>query len=532
MELSILVGGEAGDGIKQSGVIIAKIFNELGYYVFVYDDYQSLVRGGHNFSIVRVSDKRVHTHKDHVDLIVAFNQDTIEKHAWRGGEIIYDSDKVKAQGVGIPALSWAKEKGSKLLRNSVFIGAICKYAGVDLEVGKEIVKKSFHKMIEENLEALEFGYNSVEKKHDFKKIGEPREVMTGNEALARGAAAAGMKLYIAYPMTPASSILHYLAKHGKDLGVVAVQEENEIAVANMAVGACFAGVRTMVGTSGGGLALMTETISLCSMSETPVVFVNSQRTGPSTGVPTYTMQADLKFVLNAGHGDVNRIVIAPVDAEEAYEFAGKLMNLAWKYQVPGFLLVDKHISESTFSVEIPEVKEEKPKLWNGEGEYMRYKITGDGISPLAFPGEVSTAKGSSYEHDEKGITVEEPEAVKRMQEKRLRKMEVLKEELKNWETVKVYGNPDSEVTLLTWGSTKGVCIEVAQELGLKVVQPVFLEPMPKWELEKHLKGRVIAVEVNATGQLADILGIKERILKYDGRPFTPEELKKKLEEVL
>ncbi len=533
MEVSILVGGQAGDGIKQSGVIIAKIFNELGYKVFVYDDYQSLVRGGHNFSIVRVSDKRVCTHKDHVDLIVAFNQDTIEKHSWRGKEIIYDSDKVKAEGIGIPAFSWAKEKGHALLRNSIFIGAICKYAGVNLEIGKEIVKKSFHKMIEENLEALEFGYNSVEKKHDFKKIGEPQEVMTGNEAIARGAAAAGMKMYIAYPMTPASSILHYLAKHGKNLGVVAVQEENEIAVANMAVGSCFAGVRTMVGTSGGGLGLMTETISLCSMSETPVVFVNSQRTGPSTGVPTYTMQADLKFVLGAGHGDVNKIVIAPGDAEESYALAGKLMNLAWKYQVPGFLLVDKHISESTFSVKVPVVKKEEPKLWDGSGEYLRYKFTDDGISPLAFPGQVSTAKGSSYEHDEKGITVEEEvDIIKKMQEKRLKKMEVLREELKKEETVKVYGNPDSEVTLLTWGSTKGVCIEVAEELGLKVVQPIFLEPMPKWELEKHLKGRVIAVEVNATGQLADILGIEEKVLKYDGRPFTPEELKEKLEAII
>lgn len=533
MDVSILVGGQAGDGIKQAGVIIAKIFNQLGYHVFVYDDYQSLVRGGHNFSIVRVADEKVYSHNDHVDLLVAFNQDTIEKHGWRTKETIYDSDKVKAKGTEIPAQSWAKEKGSPLLRNSIFIGAVCKYTGVNLSVAEGVIKSSFHRLIDENLEALKFGYNAVEQKHDFKKIGKPREVLTGNEAISRGATATGMKLYIAYPMTPASSILHYLAKNGEKLGVVTVQEENEIAVANMAVGSCFAGVRTMVGTSGGGFALMTETVSLCALSETPVVFVVSQRTGPSTGVPTYTMQADLKFVLNAGHGDVTRIVIAPGDAEESYELTGKTMNLAWKYQVPGFVLVDKHISESTFSAELPEAKPEEPKLWDGKGEYMRYKFTEDGISSLAFPGDVYTCKGTSYEHDEKGLTIEEDiNAINRMQEKRLKKMEVLKEELKGEETVKVYGNPDSKVTLLTWGSTKGACIEAAKELNLKVVQPLYLEPMPMWELEKHLKGRVIAVEVNATGQLADILGVKERILKYDGRPFTPEELKKKLEEIL
>lgn len=532
MDVSILVGGQAGDGIKQSGVIIAKIFNELGYHVFVYDDYQSLVKGGHNFSIVRVSDKKVHSHNEHVDLLVALNQETIEKHCWRCKEIIYDRDKVKSKGTGIPAESWAKEKGSALLRNSVFIGAVCKYTGVDLGVAEKIVRESFHKMIDENMEALKFGYDSVEKKHDFKKIGEPREVLTGNEAIARGAAAAGMKLYIAYPMTPASSILHYLAANGEKLGVVTVQEENEIAVANMAVGSCFAGVRTMVGTSGGGFALMTETVSLCAQSETPVVFVESQRAGPGTGVPTYTMQADLKFVLNAGHGDVTRIVAAPGDADESYVLTGKLMNLAWKYQIPAFVLVDKQISESTFSAELNGVKMEEPKLWDGKGEYQRYKITEDGISPLAFPGDVSTAKGASYEHDEKGLTIEEPEQVKAMQEKRLRKMEKLREEMKGLETVKVYGKPHAKVTLLTWGSTKGPCIEVAEEMGLKVVQPLYLDPLPKWEIEKHLKGRVIAVEVNATGQLADLLGIKERVLKYDSRPFTPEELKKRLEEIL
>ena len=533
MKFSILIGGQAGDGVKQAGVIIAKIFNELGYHVFVYDDYQSLVKGGHNFSIIRISDEKIYSHDENVDLIIALNQDTIEKHSWRlkeNGKIIFDSDKVKAEGTRIKAYSWAKEKGSHLLRNSIFIGSMCKHFGIGLGIAEKVIRNSFKKMIDENIEALKYGYDSLEEKHKLEKIGEPRKIVTGNEAISLGAVGAGLRMYIAYPMTPATSILHFLASKEDELNVVTAQVENEISVANMAVGAAYAGVRSMVGTSGGGLALMGETISMCAMSETPVLFVNSQRAGPSTGIPTYTMQADLNFALNIGHGDVTKITIAPGDAEESYYLAAKALNLVWKYQVPGILLVDKHISESTTTVEFKEVKKEEPKLWDGNGEYKRYLLTDDGISPLAFPGDKAIVKGTSYEHDEYGITIEDADTAKKMQEKRLRKMEVLKEELKNEETVKVYGSGD--VTLLTWGSTKGACIEVAKEMGLKVVQPLFLEPMPMWELKKHLKGRVIAVECNATGQLANILGIKERILKYDGRPFTPKELKKRLEEIL
>ncbi|MCD6477755.1 MAG: 2-oxoacid:acceptor oxidoreductase subunit alpha [Candidatus Aenigmarchaeota archaeon] len=533
MEFSILIGGEAGDGVKQAGLIVAKIFNELGYHIFVYDDYQSLVRGGHNFSIIRISDEKILTHKDHVDLIVALNQDTIEKHFWRAkGDVLFDSNKVKSEGIGIPALSKAKEMGSHLLRNTIFIGAISKYFGIDLSIVEDVIKKSFKKMQKENMDALKFGYDSLDEKHKIDKIGEPREIHSGNESIALGAVGAGMKMYIAYPMTPASSILHYLASHEDDLNVVTVQPENEIAVATMAVGAAYAGVRTMVGTSGGGFALMNETVSMCAQSETPVVFVDSQRAGPSTGIPTYQMQADLKFVVNSGHGDIVRVVVAPGDAEESYLLTANAMNLAWKYQIPTFVLIDKHISESTFSVEFPEVKKEEAKLWDGNGDYKRYEFTEDGISPLAFPGDKAIVKGTSYEHDEYGITIEDAESAKKMQEKRMKKREFLIKELKNMETVKVYGNENSDVTLLTWGSTKGACIEVAKELGLKVVQPLYVEPLPMWELGKHLRGRVIAVECNASGQLADMLDIKERILKYDGRPFTPEELKKRLEEIL
>jgi 2-oxoglutarate ferredoxin oxidoreductase subunit alpha len=343
-------------------------------------------------------------------------------------------------------------------------------------------------------------------------------------------------------MTPASAILHYLAAHENELGVVTVHPESEIGVALMALGAAYAGARAMVGTSGGGFALMTEALSLSGQGELPIVIVEAQRPGPSTGVPTYTAQGDLAFVVNAGHGEILRAVLAPGDAEEAFYTAGLAMNLAWKFQIPAFVLSDKHLSESIFSFEPDpdKVKPETPLLWNNRGEYKRYLDTQNGISPLAFPGNPSAiVKATSYEHDENGITTEEPEAISRMQRKRLRKRKTLEDELEKYETVNVYGNADSKAALLCWGSTKGACIEVAEALDLKVVQPLILEPLPVKALKKALSGvdKIIDVEVNATGQLAKLISghglcIDDMILRFDGRPFTVDVLLDNVKEVL
>lgn len=548
-EISILIGGKAGDGIRQAGQTLARLLNRIGFRIFFYDDYPSLIRGGHNFSIIRASEKKILAHKEKVDLIVALNQDAVEKHKNRlnsGGLILYDSKKAEAQeGVGIDFMDLVKKlEGAPIMRNTAALGALAKVLNIDWPILENVIKDTFEKEVDLNLKIAKSGYNQIKKayfsvSHSNQKM---LPLVSGNEAIALGAVQAGLNMYIAYPMTPASAILHYLAEHEDDLGVVTVHPESEIGVVLMALGAAYAGARTMVGTSGGGFALMTEALSLSGQGELPIVFVVSQRPGPSTGVPTYTMQGDLSFVIHAGHGEFAKLVLAPGDAEEAFYLTGLAMNLAWRFQIPCFVLSDKHLSESIFSFDgdPDKVKPEVPLLWDGQGEYKRYLDTPNGISPLAFPGNAAPMiKATSYEHDEYGITTEESEQIARMQKKRLRKKKTMEHDLARYEQVKVYGNPDSKTVLLCWGSTKGACIEAAEELGLKVVQPLVLEPLPVESLKKALSGadKIIDIEVNATGQLSKLLSahgicIDDMILRFDARPFTVDFLLEKIEEVL
>jgi 2-oxoglutarate ferredoxin oxidoreductase subunit alpha len=547
-EISILVGGKAGDGIRQAGHVIARLLNRIGYRIFFYDDYPSLIRGGHNFSIIRASEKRIVAHKETVDVIVALNQDAVDNHKHRfntGGIILYDSNKADAEGLGIDFMDIVKKfDGKPIMRNTAAIGALAGVLNIEWSVLEKVIMDAVEHEIDLNLKIAQHAYDQIEAplksvpKLDQKAL----PLVSGNEAIALGAVKAGLNMYIAYPMTPASAILHYLAVQEKELGVVTVHPESEIGVALMALGAAYAGARAMVGTSGGGFALMTEALSLAGQGELPMVIVEAQRPGPSTGVPTYTMQGDLNFVIHAGHGEILRVVLAPGDAEEAFYSAGMAMNLAWKFQIPAFVLSDKHLSESIFSFEadLDKVKPEKPLLWNNQGEYKRYLDTQNGISPLAFPGNPSAIiKATSYEHDESGITTEEPETISRMQNKRLRKRKTLEDELEKYETVNVYGNPDSQTVLLCWGSTKGACMEVAEALNIKVVQPLILEPLPVKALKKALSGadKIIDVEVNATGQLAKLISshgicIDDMILRFDGRPFTVDVLLDNVKEVI
>jgi 2-oxoglutarate ferredoxin oxidoreductase subunit alpha len=547
-ELSILIGGKAGDGIRQAGQTLARLLTRIGYRIFFYDDYPSLIRGGHNFSIIRASKKKIQAHKEKVDLIVALNQDTVEKHKHRlnpGGVILYDSKKVEAQGVGVDFMGLVKElEGSPIMRNTAALGALAKMLNIEWEMLERVITDTMDKKVDLNLKVAQSAYHQVEKawlsvrKLDQKML----PLVSGNEAIALGAVQGGLNMYIAYPMTPASAILHYLAEHEDELGVVTIHPESEIGVVLMALGAAYAGARTMVGTSGGGFALMTEALSLSGQGEIPIVFVVSQRPGPGTGVPTYTMQGDLSFVIHSGHGEFVKVVLAPGDAEEAFYLTGLAMNLAWKFQTPCFVLSDKHLSESIFSFDADpdKIKPEDPLLWDGQGEYKRYLDTQNGISPLAFPGNpAAMVKATSYEHDEYGITTEESEQIVRMQKKRLRKKKTLEDELSRCEQVKVYGDPESKTVLLCWGSTKGACIEVAEELGLKVVQPLVLEPLPIEPLKKALSGadKIIDIEVNTTGQLAKHVSaygicIDDMILRFDARPFTVDSLLEKVKEVL
>jgi len=549
-DYSVLVGGQAGDGIRQAGNATARLFNRLGYWVFAYDDYPSLIRGGYNFAIVRASPAKILAHGDRVDTLVALNQDAIDKHAWRLKEksiVVFDSGKVKAEGLGLPMGDIVKKRNlPPIVRNTVALGALASVTGVEFNLAEAVVRSSITRRVEENVDAAKEGYELAGSHRGAIRVeplnGRAKPLLTGNEAMSLGAIKGGLKLYVAYPMTPSTSILHYLSANADRLNITVVHPENEIAVIGMAEGAAYCGTRAMVGTSGGGFALMVEHLSLAGQAEIPIAIVLGQRPGPSTGVPTYTAQGDLFFALFAGHGEFPRVVVAPGDAEEAYHLSADALNLAWKFQVPVILLSDKHLSESTYTTELDpkDVPVETGIRWDGQGEYKRYSLNESGISPMAFPGMKSaTVKLNSYAHDEYGITTEDPLLIEKSSEKRLKKIKTIEDELRKRETVRVYGEPTSENVIVTWGSTKGAAVEVAERYHAKVVQPLYLLPLPTWELGKHMQpgGKVVCVELNSTAQLRTWLSyhglrVDESILKYDGRPFTVDQLEKRIEEVV
>lgn len=555
-ELSILIGGKAGFGIDKASSIIADIIKEFGYRIYIYRDYPSLIRGGHTFSIIRASSEKINSHKNQVDVVLALNQDTINLHRHRlkkDSFIIYDSDSVKLEippssikaTIGIPIGKIIKEENaSEIMRNSCIIGSFCMAVGIAWDVLEKIFKKDIAKELELNLKVALRGYR--ESKELIKIVPLSKDalpVLTGNEAISLGLIKAGLKSYIAYPMTPSSGILHYMANLAEDFSLKVIHPESEISVILMALGFSYAGEKVAVGTSGGGFCLMTEGVSLAGMAELPIVVIVGQRPGPSTGLPTYTSQTDLHFVLNAGQGEFSRFVVAPGDAEEAYYWSGVALNMAWKYQIPSFILSDKTVAEGNYSFdikEIKEIKEELPLMWDKIGTYKRYLGTEKGISPLAFaPTKDTIIKVNSYEHDESGITTEDPEITKSMQDKRLCKETHLSQELEAYETVKIYGDRASPKALVSWGSNKGVTIEVAEKMGLRAIHLQVLRPFPIRRFQEALSGvkDLACVENNATGQLIRLIqgfGFKvdKKILKYDGRPFSVDELEQELKIIM
>ncbi|HEX7445508.1 MAG TPA: 2-oxoacid:acceptor oxidoreductase subunit alpha [Methanothrix sp.] len=551
-DFSTLVGGIAGDGINEAGLIVARLFNRLGYRIYMYYDYPSLIRGGHNYSIVRASKEKIGVHREQIDVLIALNQETLEKHKGRLLEssfVIYDADKVKMDGVlqkssGIPVTRILKETGAlPVMKNSCIMGAFCKVVGIDWQVIEEVLIKHIPKKLEKNLEVARRGYDNAEEFCRMDKFDQqPQPIMTGNQAITLGLIKAGLEAYVAYPMTPSSSILDFMAESAEKFGIKVVHPESEIAVILMAQGFAYAGVKAAVGTSGGGFCLMTEGLSLAGMAEMPVAIVMSQRPGPSTGLPTYTAQGDLHFVLSAGQGEFPRFVVAPGDAEDAYYWSNVALNMAWKFQVPAFILSDKTVSEGGYSLDLEAAGETKlasPLLWDGQGLYNRYSYSETGVSPLAYPPQKGQViKSSSYMHDVDGITTEDPEITREMSDKRQLKGQSLARELEGYETVKVFGDEKGKTALLCWGSNKGVCVEASQKLGLKVIQVLVLWPFPEKRLNDALQGveRLIDVECNSTAQLARLCssyGIKtdDQILKYDGRPFSLDDLNSELERV-
>jgi len=547
-DYSILIGGAAGQGTRLAGLVIAKLFGALGYHVYIYEDYQSLIRGGHNFSQIRISQKKADSRKEKIDFLLALDENTLQLHKKnlvKGGPVIFNSDRIKTKGMGIAIEKITKEEGgSPIMANTALIAAFAKIVGIDFKTLKEVLEKELRKQTELNLKIAEKAYNSTENLVKISRVSKNNLLlMTGNEAVALGAKNAGLNLYFAYPMTPATSILNYLAKHQEEFNIRTVQPEDEISVINMALGASFAGARTAIGTSGGGFGLMVEGLSLAGQAETPLLSIECQRAGPSTGVPTYNLQGDLNFVISAGHGDFSRFVIAPGDAEECLYYTGLGLNLAWQYQTPVILLSDKDVSENTFNVDqkvFSKIRPVAPLLWDKKGEYQRYKITKEGISPLAFPGDKKAiVKANSYEHDQYGITTDDEKEISAMQEKRMRKFQQMEKEVEKLPAVKIYGKNNARTALVSWGITKCAAREAAENLGIKLIQPIIVEPFPRKQMAKALKGvkKLISVEMNSSGQMAKVLNshgfkVDAKILKYSGRPFFVEEIERKLKKII
>ena len=544
-DFSILIGGAAGEGSKKAGLIIAKLFSNYGYQIYIYEDYQSLIRGGHNFSLIRASEKKVSGVKEKIDFLLALNEDTIERHKKNVSNkkhIIFNSDKISFNsGIGINIEKITKDLGGiPIMKNTALVASFAKIVGIDWMTVKKVFKKELPIATELNLKIAKEAYDQVDTVISVEKRKEsPKPLVSGNEVIALGALEAGLDAYVSYPMTPATGVLNYMASVAAESKLTVFQPENEISVINTAIGLAFSGKKTMIGTSGGGFGLMNEGISLSGQSETPLIIVEAQRMGPSTGVPTYSGQSDLLHVLSSGHGDFMRFIVAPGDADEAFLLSSLAVNVSWKYQIPSIILSDKELSESTFSFEKEKTESMKPLLWNKKGEYLRYKQTKDGISPLAFPGNKNVVvKGTSYEHDQKGIAVEDAKSIKEMQDKRIRKHKTLVKDLDKIKGVKVYGNKNSRKVIIFWGSVKGPALEAVEALKAKGIQILIFQPFPEKQIKKAIKGsnKIISVETNTTGQMAQVLkkyGIKvdRMILKYDGRPFSADDLIKKINKI-
>jgi 2-oxoglutarate ferredoxin oxidoreductase subunit alpha len=562
---TIGIGGAAGDGVREAGQSLCVMLCDLGYEVYLSFSYPSLIRGGHNFSRITFSKEKVWSDHEKLDVLIALNEETIQihKNELHDGAVVLadafeldDLERLGKNAVVVPMSTSAKElEAPAITRNSVALGATCYLLELNYSKMQNVLADVFkNKRPELNIKLADIGYEhlkSIGFRH-AKKI-EPRkhtkEVMDGNTAFGKGLESAGLDFYVSYPMTPATGILHYLAgqrnsiSDGKIDGGMAnhsvktIQPESELSVINMALGIAYAGKRVAVGSATGGFALMEEALSFAGIAELPLVIAVSQRQAPATGVPTYSSQSDLLMAIHSGHGEFPKIVIAPGDTEESFLAGVTALNLAWKYQLPVIVLLDKILSEHSMTTSIPkEVMIERGRIADKtDGSYGRYEISADGISPMVFSGTPETiVKVTSYEHDQFGITAEDAGPVKTMIDKRFAKTETLNKELFRQETVKVYGDKDSKKVIVFWGSTKGPVLEAAKylETSVKLLQIVWMEPFDVERVAKELKGaeKIINIECNHNAQMAGLIrqktGIEvtDNILRYDSRPFDPVEL--------
>ncbi|MBR9706524.1 hypothetical protein GOV14_05795 [Candidatus Pacearchaeota archaeon] len=500
MRLNILIGGKAGQGINKISEIVAKVMNSYGYFTFNYRDYPSLIRGGHNYNILSISDKRVGSYESMLDGIIAMDDNTVKLH----------KKILKKDGFVITPKGF-ENLGRNL--NVAQSGALIKVFGLPKELLINEIEEQFHNP--DSNKAGELGYNSQQNKYGLKRLPNVITKMVGNVGIAKGAIDSGINLYIAYPMTPSTGVLHALAGEQEKHGFMVFQPENEISVVNSALGASFAGAKTMIGSSGGGYDLMTEGLSMQGMSEIPLVVYLSARPGPGSGIPTYHIQGDLDIALRGGHGEFPRIVVMPGDPIEAQEKTNECFYLSEKYGMLSIILGDKHVAESEFSTSNTAKKPIKVKV-------KRDLPLIDGI-----------VKASSYEHDKDGNTTESAKWAKLNADNRTKKYDRAKEEIsKKFEMIKIHGNPESKNIIVGSGSTKGVILDAIEGLDYKFLQVLYAKPISN-EIKQHLQSaaKVILIEQNVTGQLGRLIrektgiSIANRILKYDGLPFESDKLR-------
>ncbi|WP_298837642.1 2-oxoacid:acceptor oxidoreductase subunit alpha [Clostridium sp.] len=558
MIYNILIGGAAGQGMETLAIILEKLLKKKGFKIFTLQDYMSRVRGGHNFFQIRFGDEEISSHCNEIDGIIALNKETIEIHVDElkdTGFIIADEalDYKDDRLYNLPLKSLAKNIGNPKVFGNVALGALLKLFNLDLSFVEGLLKEIFKDEVAvQNFVAFEAGYKEVSSKYDLKANEKDQSILiNGNDAIALGALAAGCTFYSAYPMTPSTTIMDYLASKMKEAEIVVEQAEDEIAAINMAIGASYAGVRAMTGTSGGGYALMVEAIGLSSMLEVPLVVAEIQRPGPTTGLPTRTEQADLKFVISGTPGELPKMVIGLRDPQDCFYQTMRAFNLADKYQIPVIILGDQFLADSLKTISPFDFKKIKIERhlsedeYNGDKIYNRYEVTKSGVSPRITPGRIAgkTVLVDSDEHDETGHITESAEVRVIMNDKRLRKMESIKEDLLEPEYI---GQEDIDTLLIGWGSLYGPIKEAIKLLNDKGKEKygalVFGDvwPLPDSLLkQKTLKAkRVINVEQNATGQLALLIrentGIQmdDSYLRYDGRPIASEDIVKNIKGVL
>lgn len=564
---TLTIGGQAGQGVKAAGLLLAKIATRLGKHVYTYSEYPSLIKGGHNLTQVSISKEKITAPRRSCEFWIALDQNTLNVHLAEfkdGCEIIFDEEKrydlsrinKNARLLPIPLAKLVKAAGgSQIMNNTVAIGAAVALLGGDLHVVKDMLQEEFggkgKDVVGINHKAVENGYNYVlEHFADRKKtilvkedVVEQKMVVNANDTVALGAIAAGLQFAAIYPMSPITSILHVLAANQEKFGYIYKQPEDEIAAINMAIGASFAGARAMTATSGGGFSLMVEGLGLAAMTETPIVIIDGMRPGPATGLPTWSGQGDLRFVLHAHQGDFPRIVLAPGDPEEAFYLTMQAFNLADKYQTPVIILIDKNICEHDQSTPVFDVTNytiDRGKFTTvKEAGFERYKLSPDGISTRSVPGSGNFSIGNSYEHTAVGYDSEEIEDINNQMRKRMTKLVTC---AVNENTMpKLYGPQDADVTIVSWGSNKGSILQALKDFpNVNYLHITWMCPFPSKAIKTVLeKARnIVNIECNYTAALGGLIKentgieIKDNLLKYDGRSFFPEEISEKLKSIL